>query len=1858
MKFKLTTMAKACWAVGLAVVPFSAMADPVSLIAAIAATVVQNVWIKVAIIIAVAAYGDAQSRKKKRSAYAASRAAALQSITERGFSALSSAPYWRIRYGRSVGGGDVVNILTSDKTAYREDGTTYTRPDALKHLVIELAHHEVQSINEIYLDGIPVGPLDGNGYAQAGSAFYGTRLDTRTSIVPGSGSLVVGQPVVTVINAMSQTGSGDNTVVADASGNISLSGGNLTINNSNPLPVEVTYTVQADLASVRIQKHLGTTTQTVDTYLNGLFPTEWDSSHRLRGAAYVVLTLDLEDARFQGGIPNPTFDVSGKKCYDPRTTLTVYTENPAIIIRDWLMSVWGYSVLAADIDDASVIAAANACDARYDATVQGHSATFTADASTDRIAFTSERWFSTGDGVRLTNSGGALPAGLSAGVTYYIIEIPTGSRTVFQLATSVANAQAGTAINFTSNGTGTHTCNFFDYAAFTCNGSFTTGDPKELVLDNLADSMAGSAVNSGNWFLQAGVWTASVMDLTEADLDGLIDFPNTDTDYENLYNGMRGLYVPRTKSAAIEYNNYSNATFVTADGEALFEDKNLPFTDSVHRARNICRINVERNRNGQTINFPAKLRAWPLQIGDRVRVSSAEYGIGPLKYFRLTDWQFMINSVVMLTLQEDDAQTYDLSDAAVADPTPNTTLANPWIVAPLSFNGATTQLIKQADGSFIPAVTVKWNASTDPFIADGSGRIVLNWKRPTPVGGTLAWNHIEVPGDQLQTTFTGMREGDVLTLELFALNSNKASGPPTYLSLTIPVTVPSSFGSDLVLVPHGVTASIVVRGNTVTKIAGATAWDTGVYSRNSYLGGCAVRFTAPAGALVQVGLNGDPATDATDTGIDFAFRANGAGNILIYESGSLVYTHGSTHASTDVFEIIYDNCNVKYKLNGTVLRTKRVAMNLSLALDSSLNTVGSEIRNLSFDPVSARNKTFQVIGVGASASGAPSGAGSIIDVESGEVLLALTRSWGYVAISRATGLVTASAVYDVYTSAANATSFAAALNALTDSSLVLVATYDEPQANHLLNGMDAALLRHGASVQVLANANFKYRAAYALIGVGNCGAGNGVEQYRGAADSAADAWAQLTCSLTPDGKLLSSGQQTTRDPVETYTAFSVAAQGTGARMVGNVIFKDRSITQTTAWDASIRSTFGINGACFAMAVAPTNTVSQIFGLNTDPATDASYTSIDYAFYMRSDGKWFVYESGSVVAGNGTTDTYSAGDHFSVEYTNVAVIYRKNGTIVFQHAVPPGLTLYFDTSLEVPDTRMIGVDFGPLNRGARGNLLDSGSWITGSSGTQGAATAGGALFAAIGDSGEDSIVMAIAPDGVLRPCWKATSGDVAGTTADGGWDGGTVPIDSTKPYRFSVWICMSAFSGSVGNVYFGCGPNTVAAIATGTADANPYFMAGGRGSFAAGRWYLFVGHALPSGYGTTPPSPVLSGIWDGATGQKVSDGTDFKWVSGIATSMLRAYQYYSDASNVQLFWQPRLELMDGTEPTIDELLSVAKTGATKPLTFSEAYSLNGQFTDWTLGATPPDNWVVWSNPASTLSKETSSVRSGPNAVRMSNASSSNDVGYVWLGDWHSAPLAAGSYFELQADAYVVTNTSGGSPLVYVELYTNSGLSTFRSFQIPFVKTQTGVWQSIKKLLSVNDGELIYGMRIYLMASWSSASGGRWLGDIIVDNLLVELRTPADTAQLKDGSATPSRQASYPSDGTHSWSSGSGSIPPQQQIGILSYTNNTGRAVVVEMSASCNANGSGGTGTASGRPTIDMYCDDGTSVIREKAIYLTGTDAMAGGLLTETVAAGATINFRLYSLLKIVSSGTWNAGSINWSEASMRLTVMGA
>ena len=152
----------------------------------------------------------------------------------------------------------------------------------------------------------------------------------------------------------------------------------------------------------------------------------------------------------------------------------------------------------------------------YPALGSNNAASQTFTAATTDLCTAAAHGFQTGDRVRVS-SATTLPAGLSAATTYYVIYV---SANTFKLATTDANATAGTAIDITDTGTGTHsivgyenvTGLFFEASAIAIRAGIPAdsnalanilGIPQVMAMEILRDPISGFALALMKW-QQAG----------------------------------------------------------------------------------------------------------------------------------------------------------------------------------------------------------------------------------------------------------------------------------------------------------------------------------------------------------------------------------------------------------------------------------------------------------------------------------------------------------------------------------------------------------------------------------------------------------------------------------------------------------------------------------------------------------------------------------------------------------------------------------------------------------------------------------------------------------------------------------------------------------------------------------------------------------------------------------------------------------------------------------------------------------------------------------------------------------------------------------------------------------------------------------------------------------------------------------------------------------------------------------------------------------------------------------------------------------------------------------------------------------
>ena len=224
-----------------------------------------------------------------------------------------------------------------------------------------------------------------------------------------------------------------------------------------------------------------------------------------------------------------------------------------------------------------------------------------------------------------------------------------------------------------------------------------------------------------------------------------------------------------------------------------------------------------------------------------------------------------------------------------------------------------------------------------------------------------------------------------------------------------------------------------------------------------------------------------------------------------------------------------------------------------------------------------------------------------------------------------------------------------------------------------------------------------------------------------------------------------------------------------------------------------------------------------------------------------------------------------------------------------------------------------------------------------------------------------------PFGKLNVVWVAKDLDT-NVNAEGGFHTPVIDIDASenKTYRFSVWLKQQ---NNNGKKYFGVyGRDTGGDITsdsirasgeTSGGNSNPYFWSGDLAT--NNEWYLLVGFLRPED-GTIQKqlSNDFAGIYNTA-GKKVKvNNTEWKYLSDVDGLRLRAYHFSNPANQgdeVEM-WGPRIDVVDGNEPTVEELIfptidSDILYGIKKRPSSKVVYKLNN-FSTTVLGVTESIN----------------------------------------------------------------------------------------------------------------------------------------------------------------------------------------------------------------------------------------------------------------------------------------------------------------
>jgi len=272
--------------------------------------------------------------------------------------ATAEGPRQRI-YGRARVSGEVIFKSVSGP---RKEWYT---------LVVAFAGHEVDAFEQWYINDLPVtlaGPV-----VQESPYGVGQRKEPRKFSGVGTGSLLELNTIWPITDAV-VTIAGSNGKRIQIPVTI-IDADTVQFTVANGVAYELDYIALPYDSFLSILPFNGDPGQDLSAIVKnpgyGADNTIVTSADKFSGIACAVIVLSYDPDVFTSGVPTISCVIRGAKVYDPRTLTTAWSDNPALCARDFALYENGGNCDISEIDEASFIAAANACDVSTSYTVNG-----------------------------------------------------------------------------------------------------------------------------------------------------------------------------------------------------------------------------------------------------------------------------------------------------------------------------------------------------------------------------------------------------------------------------------------------------------------------------------------------------------------------------------------------------------------------------------------------------------------------------------------------------------------------------------------------------------------------------------------------------------------------------------------------------------------------------------------------------------------------------------------------------------------------------------------------------------------------------------------------------------------------------------------------------------------------------------------------------------------------------------------------------------------------------------------------------------------------------------------------------------------------------------------------------------------------------------------------------------------------------------------------------------------------------------------------------------------------------------------------------------------------------------------------
>jgi hypothetical protein len=844
------------------------------------------------------AFGTYQARSARRAATASFNDSLKDRLV---MTATTDAPRSRV-YGR---------VRNCDGILFK---ATHGTKKEYYTFVVAIAGHEIDAFEEYWFNDTEL-TLDGSGYVQT-APYAQTKRKSGSTIGSSTNATLSHTPVSGSVFVTYQALDGSGTISAAPT----VVGTSVSYTTDGAAGT-VVYQYDEGESKARVRGFTGAASQDISSHLIALGIADVTSAHKFSGIACLIVTLSFDTEAFAQGVPAMSAVVRGAKCYDPRTALTVWTRNPALIAADWATHAHGGGASYSEIVESVLIASANACDvvtpfddagpSGSDLSEPAYVCDLVAPTLTDPTQTLNE--IVTAMAGKYAWAGGLLR--IKAGAyTAPVVTITEDWLSGKESIDIVSGVQRQDLVNIYRPSIADAAQGYVVAPIEPIRAeAYITADGQELPRDLtlLAVTDAHHAQHVCSTMLKDARQALTLKLPCNLRAYPIEIFDTVAVTLERFGWGAKEFEV-----LSWSFTPNSGVVLTMKETDASIWDPAVSFTASDAAPNTSLPLPWEVPRPTITSIVSGTTPLTDGSVLTRVKVTWAATIMEGVRQSGRHEVQYaLLDDIASGAVGEDDWQ----STGATGDAT--------FVVIPGLLAGAAWVFRVRAMNSL--GIRSAWSTQSLHIVARPRAIVTTTYDETAPANPE--------EGDLWAKPSTGqISRWDAVAGEWVPFGNLYAT-------------------TDVELVVTG--GAVLTGGNSVEKSGGASAWDSQAYSKESYTSGAFAQATAVSNSHdVMFGLNTDPTTDAGFVSLDAAVYLRSDGYYDVYEnavSATGTASYG-TYAVGDVFTITYDDANIRYMRNGTIFRSVAAAAGTKYFFDSSF-LPDAELRGIRFGPMSSNN---------------------------------------------------------------------------------------------------------------------------------------------------------------------------------------------------------------------------------------------------------------------------------------------------------------------------------------------------------------------------------------------------------------------------------------------------------------------------------------------------------------------------------------------------------------------------------------------------------------------------------------------------------------------------------------------------------------------------------------------------------------------------------------------------------------------------------------------------------------------------------------------------------------------------------------